>query len=126
MTGRTLSNLATLRGPAPQRLVPEHAVGDPQDAIDLGQRRRLTRELHHPVIRLRVLLDLVRELLATPRIEGVPRAAPTEHDLAHAADDLLLALLFRVGLDQDQGFVGLQVRRLLEGTPKRPRAAAAV
>ena len=94
MTGRTLSNLTTLRGLAPQRLVPEHAVGDPQDAIDLGERLRLARELHHPVVRLGVLLDLVRELIATPWIEGVPRPAAAQNDLAHASDDLLLTLLF--------------------------------
>src|SRR5262249_7822017 len=67
-----------LRLPAldtPDCQVAHDAVGDLEDARDLGQRRRRRREEKQVVDPLALVTDLVRQLAAAPRLVAVPAAA---------------------------------------------------
>src|SRR6266550_110086 len=93
--------------------VPYGAVRDLEHAGDLLERRRVGVELKDVVVGLALVVDLVRELPPPPRL--VPDPAPTTllDQLARAREDLVLALLGELGIEQQHDFVCVHSSRIL-------------
>src|SRR5207248_9267103 len=88
-----------------RRQVPHDAVGDLEHARDLVEGRRLDREDEQVVGALALVVDLVLELAASPRLVGGPAAAALLDQLARAREDLLVTLLRRLGVEHEQDLV---------------------
>src|SRR5829696_4143439 len=92
--------------------VPEHVVGDAQDALELHQGTLAGGKLHHHVVAGRPVVYLVGQLPPAP-VVGVPRlAAGALDDRAERRDRVLGLLLVELGDDYEHGFVNVQVRLL--------------
>ena len=84
--------------------VPQDAVGDPQHARDLVQRLGRAGEQEQVVEALGLVVDLVRKLAPAPDVMAVPASVALD-GLADARDDLVLPVLGRVRVEQQQNFV---------------------
>ena len=74
---------------AAERAVAHDAVGDLQDARDLGERLGRRGEEQQVVDRLALVVDLVGEPAAAPRLVAVPGALRALDGVADALDDLV-------------------------------------
>src|SRR5580765_5314872 len=83
----------------------EHAVHQLQVALDLEQRLRRRPVLEERVERAPLLADQIRELAHAPVLDLAHGAALVLDKLLDALLDFLRALLPRVGMDQDDGFI---------------------
>ena len=106
---------------AARRQVAHDAVGDLEDARQLVERLRLGVELEQVVDAVGLLVDLVGELAPAPGIVADPGAAALLHQLAGAADDLVVPLLGEVGVEHEQNLVVVHVPECLlrSGRPYR-------
>ena len=89
-------------------------VLDAEDARDLVEGRGLGGEVEQVVRALDLVVDLVGEPAAAPRVMQVPRAVTLLDQLADTADDLALTALFEAGVEQQQNLV------LRHGFPRSP------
>src|SRR5439155_12467022 len=101
-----------------------HAVRDPQDPGELGERRRVGVELQQVVDAFAFVVDLVREAAPAPCVVAHPRAAALLDEVAGARDDLLLALLRQVGIEHQQDFVRNHAPEPPSSGLNRPRRLA--
>src|SRR5690242_13242139 len=85
--------------------VPHDAVGDLQDARKLVERLGVAREQEQVVGALALVVDLVGELPAAPRLVLLDRAPTALDELARTRDDLVLTLLGELGIEHEQHFV---------------------
>ena len=85
--------------------MPHDAVGDLEHARDLVEGRGLGREGQQVVDALRLVVDLVGQPAAAPRLLVVPAPAVALDRLAHARDDLGLPLLGHLGIEHQQDLV---------------------
>jgi hypothetical protein len=90
---------------AAERAVAQHAVRDLEDARDLRQRLRGRREEQEVVDRLALVLDLVRQPTAAPRLVAVPAARRCVDRVADALDDLVRPRLLEVRVQQQHDLV---------------------
>src|SRR5262249_19029185 len=81
------------------------AVGDLEDARQLVERVGVAREEQQVIRALALVVDLVRELAAAPRLVLLDRAAAALDELAGPRHDLVLALLRQLGIEHEQPFV---------------------
>ena len=77
--------------------MPHHAVGDLQDAGDLGERLGRRCEEQEVVDGLALVADLVGETAPAPRLVAVPRPLRALDGVADSLDDLVTALLGELG-----------------------------
>ena len=93
---------------APERAVAHDAVGDLEHARDLGERLGGRGEEQQVVDRLALVVDLVREPAAAPRLVAVPGAARALDGVADALDDLVRPLFGELRVQQQHDFVVVQ------------------
>ena len=84
------------------------AVGDLEDAHDLGERLGGGGEEQEVVDGLALVVDLERQAPATPRLVAVPGAVCGFHGVADALDDLGSALFAELRVQQQHDFVVVQ------------------
>ena len=89
------------------------AVVDPQHAGHLVERAGFAREVEQVVAAVALVVDLVGELPLPPHVVQVPGAAARLDQLARARDDLRLAVVVQVGVEQQQNLVFVHVPDLL-------------
>ncbi len=90
------------------RQVPHDAVRDLEHARHLVERGGLAAERQQVVDALRLVVDLVREAAAAPRVVGLPGASVLLDELARAREDLLVPVLRHVGVEHEQDLVVVQ------------------
>jgi hypothetical protein len=89
------------------------AVVDPQDAGHLVERAGIAGEVQEVVAPVGLVPDLVRELAPSPDVVQVPGAAAGLDLLTRTRDDLRLAVVLQVGVEQQQNLVFVHVPVLL-------------
>jgi hypothetical protein len=95
--------------------VPQHVVGDAQDALELHEGALAGGELHDHVVAVRAVVYLVGQLPPAPVIH-VPRlAAGALDDRAKTRDRVLDLLFVELGDDYEHDFVDVQVCLLWSG-----------
>ena len=82
-----------------------HAVVDLQHARDLVERLGARLEDDEVVVRVGLVVDLEGEPPPSPRVVAAPRAPAALDEVAHARDDLALALLGGLGVEHQQNLV---------------------
>src|SRR5262249_4781666 len=92
-------------GRAADSHVAHDAVRDLEHARDLFQRLRRRLECQQLVEAVRLVVDLVSEFAPAPDVLPAPSAAGALDVLAHARDDLVLALVRQFGVEHEQDFV---------------------
>jgi hypothetical protein len=98
---------------ATDRHVSQGAVGDLEHACRLGERLGVGIEVEEVVDPLALLVDLLRELASAPRLLPDPRPAALLDELAHARDDLVLALFGQLGVEDEHDLVCVHGSRFL-------------
>src|SRR6478672_4508943 len=93
---------------APERAVAHHAVRDLEHARDLRERLGGRAEEEEVVDGLALVVDLVGEAAATPRLVAVPGAAGTVDGVANALDDLVRPRLSELRVQQQHDLVLVQ------------------
>src|SRR5262249_49749078 len=88
---------------------------------DLGEGLRARAEEEQVVRALGLVVDLVGELAPAPRLVRLPRAAVGLDALADAGQDLALALVGQLGVEQQQDLVVVHVPNLPSHGLNRPR-----
>ena len=94
-----------------RRQVAQHGVVDLEHAGDLLERRCLGVEDDEVVDALLLVRDRVREAPPAPGVVAVPLPAALVDEVAGAGDDLVLAGLRLLGVQQQQNFVSRHVPR---------------
>src|SRR5512133_4341731 len=104
----------------------EDAVRDLEHARNLVQRSRLGLEGQEVVRALGLVVDLVGEPAASPDVVALEGPASALDELPRARDDLVLPLLGKLGVEQQQDFVVDHVPSgLLRSESASPGASAA-
>jgi hypothetical protein len=85
--------------------VSQHAVGDLEHARDLVQRSSVRLEGEEVVRAFGLVVDLVGEPASPPDVVALEGSASALDELPRARDDLVLPLVRKLGVEQQQDFV---------------------
>src|SRR5215212_5362418 len=87
--------------------MPEHVVGDAQDALQLNEGALACGELHHHVKTVRAVVDLVGQLATAPVVRLPGLAARALDDSTKTPHGVLDLLLVELGDHDKHGFVSV-------------------